>query len=412
MANMDFPSQDWWNRSWGDGQDPWSGTGDFPYLDPNGPTSGGFGYGPRFGRRSLHYNPPSGPNAPTPPRASTPQDLLMQIIQRLTSGRTGAGTYGMGGTGPGSSYGVTPGGYLAELQRITAPPTPPSNSPSSQPTPAPSHPSVAAAKSAGSPTSPPSPLPLAPPMSTRDNPSGGDSGPSYYPPSDNNSYNNSGGNSGVDSAAFMSYFGPFLAAGGAYLSNRQNAKNAAAGPVLPADVQASRAFLGQLFLKMLSTPGGLDFGPPPFALNIGETDPYAAVNKYRESSAPAFQTELNTSLDTERAKLGGQYGIRFGTDLQRGLGDTLTNVTNAREAKLGELGVSSYDSYMNRRLAELSGRIGDYRQQQSGYLPLITNYLSGQPSSSPFAGGSPFGQGLQALGGGLANASLYKYLNG
>jgi hypothetical protein len=222
-----------------------------------------------------------------------------------------------------------------------------------------------------------------------------------------------GGGNGFNWGPVISSLGQLGSAFGAYKSTQQNARNAANGPVLPADVQPARNALGDIFLKMiLGGQAGTSYGAPPFNLDIGEgNDPYAAVDRYRTASNPAFTRELSSALDSERAKLGGQYGIRFGTDLQKGLGDTAANAIGQRESSLGQLGVSSYDSFMQRRLAELGIKIGDYRTQQSGYLPLIANYLSGQPSSSPFQGGSATGQAFQALGSGLSNLPLYQYLS-
>jgi len=199
---------------------------------------------------------------------------------------------------------------------------------------------------------------------------------------------------------------------GSYKSSAANQKASANGPVLPKDVQASRLALGDQFLRMILTPGGLDYGAPPFPINIGEgNDPYAAVDRYRMQSRNAYQDELTSALDTERAKLGGQYGIRFGTDLQRGLGDTVNRTTNAREAMLGQLGVSAYDAFMGRRMGELGTKLTDYRKQQYGLLPLVANYLGGQPASSPYSGGDPFGQMMQGFGNSMAQAPLYQHLN-
>lgn len=360
------------------------GAGDVPFFY-GGHTGGGSGFSGGGYRNPTRFSPPG---APAPPGASSSgpisTDMFLAIIRALTGGGTGS-------TGNDANYGVTPGGYLAELQRLLAPPTgsaPPAASPSS------TSPPVAAATSATAPKGT-----ALPPQENTIMSHESDTGSS------------SGSSGGFDWSQFLNLLGTGVSAYGAYSSNRSNQRNASRGPVLPADVQPARDFLGQLFLQMLSTPGGLDYGATPFPLNLGETDPFAAVNQYRTSSAPAFTDELNKALDTEKAKLGGQYGIRFGTDLQRGLGDTVASATASREATLGQLGVSAYDSFMQRRLAELGLRTDDYRKQKGGYLPLIANYLGGQPSSSPYSGGSPAGQAFQALGGGLANAPIYQYLN-
>jgi len=352
------------------------------------------------------------------------------------AGASGPGAPHPYGMGPDSGYGTgsLPGGYLGELSRTygSQPTLPPSTPPAAPtfadtrgtninrsslplaPPPGGAVPGVMSSSPYGGVVAPtPGTIANNPTVNTTFGPDGGSNpqGSEYGGSSD---YGSSGGNNGgFDWDKAFQIAAQVVAGVGQYKSNKSNRDAANRGPVLPADVQAPRAQLGAMLLQLLQTPGGLDYGETPFPLNLGETDPFAAVNKYRESSNPAFQTELQDSLDTERAKLGGQYGIRFGTDLQRGLGDTTNRITSNREANLGQLGIGAYDSFMGRRLAELGLRTDDYRKQHLGLLPLVMNYLGGQPASSPYSGGSPSGQALQTFGSILSNNSspIYQYGN-
>ncbi|HZN97992.1 MAG TPA: hypothetical protein VFB61_09720 [Gemmatimonadales bacterium] len=193
--------------------------------------------------------------------------------------------------------------------------------------------------------------------------------------------------------------------------NNASRPNAATGQQIMALQQRLNQLMQPVFHAGTGTGHGWEFGPTPFPTTLDEGgDPFAAVNRYRTASDPLFRDELSRSLDTEKSKLGGQYGIRFGTDLERGLGDTIRQTTNAREAQLGALGISAYDTYMQRRMADLDRQLGDFRSSQVGFLPLITNYLNGQPSSQA-SGFSGTGFGLQSLGGTLSNYPIFQYLS-
>ena len=145
-------------------------------------------------------------------------------------------------------------------------------------------------------------------------------------------------------------------------------------------------------------------------------EPEAWLNRISEGTRPAFQDDLAAAYDTERSKLGGQYGIRYGSDVLNSLGLVTERALNDRNAALyAQLPAFLQAAIQGRQSAAnvaLQGADWERTNRLDPYN-LSMQFALGYPPTTPYssdAGASGSGALLQTVGNSLAMYPLYESL--
>lgn len=138
-----------------------------------------------------------------------------------------------------------------------------------------------------------------------------------------------------------------------------------------------------------------------------------ALDRYRTATQPGFLTDLNDALNETRARIGGQYGVRFGGDLTDMLGEQTRRAVIDREGVMANQFNNMWGNALAGAGMAQSVPLSVEQWLSSRRSPLMTLATSGV--NAPGMGTTNYqpGTGLAgSLGSSMGNFPMMWYLYG